>query len=117
MGDPIERDPQMVREDLDTGLTRSWVAEGINGVVASESDDGWTVDQDATEARRQQIRDARKARGVPFKEWWSQEREKIQAREGMHEAVINMWKSSMSLSPEYAAQLRGFWNLPEDFEF
>ncbi len=35
----------------------------------------------------------------------------------MADAVVDMWRSSMSLSPKYAAQLRSFWKLPEDFEF
>ncbi|MBT4521216.1 MAG: hypothetical protein HOC23_14540 [Halieaceae bacterium] len=118
MGDPVERDPEMVRQDLDTGLTRNWVAEGINGVIAhKDNNNEWTVDDAATSDRRQAILDARKARGVPFKEWWLQESKKVLAKEDMHEAVTDMWRSSMSLSPHYAAELRSFWNLPDDFEF
>ncbi|MCH7954012.1 MAG: hypothetical protein IIC25_08985 [Chloroflexi bacterium] len=63
------------------------------------------------------MRQARKDRSVPFKEWWAQEREKVQAKEHMDPAVLVMWRSSMELSPEYGAELRAFWNLPEDFTF
>jgi hypothetical protein len=35
----------------------------------------------------------------------------------MDEAVIEMWRTSMELSPDYARELREFWKLPEDFTF
>ncbi len=118
MGDPIERDPAMVQDDLDKGLTRPWVAENINGVIAIKGADGqWTVDLAATKKKRQAICAARKARGVPFKDWWQQERKQVQAGANMDDAVKTMWRSSMKLSPNYAAELRAFWNLPADFEF
>ncbi len=34
MGDPIDRDPKAVEDDLNKGWTRPWVAEDIHGVVA-----------------------------------------------------------------------------------
>jgi N-methylhydantoinase B/oxoprolinase/acetone carboxylase alpha subunit len=118
MGDPIERDVELVRDDLDKGLTRPWVAAMIHGVVATQGADGnWVVGAEATAAKRQAIRAARKARGVPFRDWWEQERRKVQGGEGMAEAVKNMWNSSMELSPGYAARLRRFWQLPDDFVF
>ena len=54
---------------------------------------------------------------MPFKQWWSQERQKVAARENMDPAVLTMWRTSMELSPDYAAELRAFWDLPVDFEF
>jgi hypothetical protein len=75
------------------------------------------VDIAATEKRRTAIREERVKRAVPFREWWTQEREKVAASENMDPAVIDMWRSSMKLSPDYGAELRAFWNLPEDFEF
>ena len=35
----------------------------------------------------------------------------------MDPAVLEMWRSSMELSPEYGDELRRFWKLPEDFVF
>jgi acetone carboxylase alpha subunit len=119
LGDPIERDPELVRADLDNGWTREWVAEGVHGVVARR--DGasgtWAVDDAATARRRAEIREARTRRGVPFREWWRAERRKILAKEGMADAVAGMWRTSMALSPDYARELRAFWKLPEDFDF
>jgi N-methylhydantoinase B/oxoprolinase/acetone carboxylase alpha subunit len=119
IGDPIERDPELVRLDLESGFTRDWVAEGVHGVVARRNvgSDEWSVDQAATESKRKEIREARKQRGVPFRDWWQQEREKIQAGDNMSEAVLQMWRTSMELSPGYGQELREFWKLPEDFTF
>jgi N-methylhydantoinase B/oxoprolinase/acetone carboxylase alpha subunit len=118
MGDPIERNPETVREELEQGWTRPRIAADVYGVVASPTRDGeWTVDAAATEKKRAQIREARKQRGEPFKDWWEQERQKVAAGEGMAEAVKGMWRSSMELSPDYGAELKAFWRLPDDFTF
>lgn len=118
MGDPIERDPALVKDDLDKGLTRPWVAENIHGIVARKDARGeWTIDVRETEKKRQGILEARKRRGVPFRDWWQQERGRVAAGENMDEAVKRMWRSSMKLSPGYAAELRAFWSLPANFEF
>jgi N-methylhydantoinase B/oxoprolinase/acetone carboxylase alpha subunit len=61
MGDPLERDPDLVRNDLEQGWTRPRVAEEIYGVVAKFDDKSgeWTVDQAATEKKREEMRSAR----------------------------------------------------------
>jgi acetone carboxylase alpha subunit len=118
MGDPIERDPKAVEDDLDKGWVRARVAEQIHGVVARPNgSSAMSVDEAATEKRRAEIREERKRRAVPFKQWWSQEKQKVAARENMDPAVLTMWRTSMELSPDYGAELRAFWDLPEDFEF
>ncbi len=118
MGDPIERSPESIREDLEKGWTRPWVAERIHGVVVAQEPGGqWSVDLPATEERRRELREERKRRAVPFREWWEAERRKVADRENMDPAVLQMWRSSMELSPDYAAELRAFWKLPADFEF
>lgn len=118
MGDPIERDPALVKEDLDKGLTRPWVAENVHGVIACKDARGaWTIDIDATERKRQEIRAARRRRGTPFRDWWQRECAEVAAGANMNDAVKSMWRSSMQLAPGYAAELRAFWGLPADFEF
>jgi hypothetical protein len=131
LGDPIERDPETVREELDQGWTRPRIAADVYGVIAtngtkSSSADSsvgrgpspdWAVDTAGTAKKRDEIRAARQRRGVPFKAWWKQERQKVQSGEGMAAAVKNMWRTSMELSPTYAAELRAFWQLPEDFTY
>jgi acetone carboxylase alpha subunit len=109
----------MVRADLDSGWTREWVAAGVYGVVARR--DGasgeWMIDEAATARKRAEIRRARQQRGVPFRDWWQEERKKVLAKESMASAVLTMWRTSMALSPEYGREIRAFWNLPEDFTF
>ncbi|MFQ5666617.1 MAG: hydantoinase B/oxoprolinase family protein [Candidatus Binatia bacterium] len=118
-GDPIERDPGRVQADLDAGWTRDWVAASVYGVVAhrDEHTKVWVIDEDATERQRAAIRQARKARGIPFREWWKHERAQILAKDHMASAVLDMWRSSMGLSPDYGDEVRAFWHLPADFTF
>ncbi|MCH8008658.1 MAG: hydantoinase B/oxoprolinase family protein, partial [Chloroflexi bacterium] len=119
LGDPLERDPTEVALDLTKGWTRERIASDVHGVVVSydEAAKEYKADEAATEKKRDEMRQARKDRSIPFKEWWAQEREKVQAKENMDSAVLDMWRSSMELSPEYGAELRAFWKLPEDFTF
>ncbi len=118
MGDPIDRAPRAVEDDLNKGWVRPRVAEEIHGVVAKKNGStSWTVDENATLKRRDAMRAERKRRAIPFKEWWAQEKEKVAAQENMDPAVLAMWRGSMELSPDYGAELRAFWQLPDDFEF
>lgn len=118
LGDPIGRSVADVVADLDRGWTRPRIALEVHGVVASQDDDGrWHGDDAATAVRRAAIREQRKGRAVPFSEWWREERGRVQAKEAMDPAVLQMWRSSMALSPDYGDELRAFWHLPADFEF
>ncbi|MCS5636210.1 MAG: hydantoinase B/oxoprolinase family protein, partial [Myxococcota bacterium] len=117
MGDPILRDPASVVRDLNEGWTTDRVASDIHGVVVNKPNGSFVADAEATAAQRDSIREARKARALPFKDWWAAEREKIAAQENMDPAILRMWASSMEFSPEYASELRAFWALPKDFTF
>ena len=117
MGDPINRDSASVERDLNEGWTTSRVATDIHGVVTDKPNGAFVVDAAATDAKRAEIREERKARAIPFKDWWLQEREKVQAEENMDPAILTMWSTCMELSPKYGEELRAFWALPEDFTF
>jgi N-methylhydantoinase B/acetone carboxylase alpha subunit len=119
LGDPIERDPALVLQDLEAGWARPRIAADVHGVVAhfDEESRRWALDAGATAGKREKIRETRKERGIPFRDWWKGERKKILARENMAEAVLGMWRTSMQLSPGYAEELRAFWKLPDDFTF
>jgi N-methylhydantoinase B/oxoprolinase/acetone carboxylase alpha subunit len=119
LGDPIERNPESVQRDLDDGWARERIASDVHGVVAhfDAKAKRWLVDSAATGKKRDEIREKRKQRGIPFRAWWKQEREKILARENMADAVLAMWRSSMGLSSDYANEIRAFWKLPDDFTF
>lgn len=118
MGDPLDRAPEAVREDLERGWTRPRTALEIHGVVLREQEGGEpAVDDEATRKVRAEAREGRKLRARPFREWWTDERERVRTRENMDPAVLEMWRTSMKLSPGYGEELRAFWQLPEDFEF
>lgn len=63
-GDVLDRDPKRVLEDLQGDLITSVVAVDVYGVVVDEGTGD--VDVDATERRRQEIRDERLREGKPF---------------------------------------------------
>jgi acetone carboxylase alpha subunit len=117
-GDPIERDPALVKEDLDNAHSFPFTAENINGVVATynEEAEGWDVDEPATAARRDDMRQKRLARGRTFKEWYLAERKRVLARE-LDPLLMEMLNDGFRLSPGYAEEYRRYWVLDDDFVF
>jgi N-methylhydantoinase B len=62
-GDPIDREPQHVADDVGAGrVTAAWGAKAYGVVLASDG----SVDESATTARRDEIRRARLAEGTPW---------------------------------------------------
>lgn len=117
-GDPLERDPALVKADLDIDCTTVDTARDIWGVVATFDKKAreWVIDDAGTTKRRAEILAARKKDGVPFKDWWKKSRERV-VRKDMIEPVRRMFSESMGLSPAYAREVREFWALPEDFNY
>ena len=114
-GDPLERDPAMVANDLENGHILPRFAERIYGVVVRETDTGYQVDSKATSERRQALRKARLARAMPTREWMKQERERILKKDASTQ-VQQMFASSFKLSPRFLAEFKAFWDLPESWE-
>lgn len=98
VGDPLLRPVEAVEQDVEDGHLLPEFAERAYAVS----------DRDA--ARRKRLEKA-----VPTGEWWKAEREKVLAGE-FTLPVLTMYAESMRLSPAWAAEFRGFWDLPEDFE-
>ncbi len=99
LGDPLLRPVEEVRRDVQEGHLLARFAESVYGIS----------DRDAFRARRLQ-------RAIPTSQWVAAERERIIAQE-LAEPVRVAYAESMRLSPRWAAEYRGFWDLPEDFEF
>lgn len=55
-------------------------------------------------------------RGRPAREWWLEERERVLTG-GLIDPVKASYAESMKFSANFAAEYRGFWDLPEDFAF
>lgn len=114
-GDPLDREPQSVVDDLNGGYLLERFADRVYGVIARKGADGvFAVDDDATVAKRKAIRKARIADSVPTREWMKGEREKILAKDaGTH--VRQMFAASFKLGPRFEKEFRSFWNLPESW--
>lgn len=117
-GDPAERNPELVRSDLNNGLLSKEIAKRIYGVEAyyDEKEKTWRIDSKATQGLRREIKKARLKRGIPVKEWWKKEREKV-AKRKIASLVRETYRESMELSEKFAKEFREFWQLPENFVF
>jgi len=118
LGDPLDRDPAMVKADLEEGLSCEDIARRIYGVAVryDERAKEWTVDEEETERLRRERRRERLARAVPVRQWWLKARERV-ARKDLDPLLCEMYHSSMKMSPSFARAFREFWALPEDFSF
>jgi N-methylhydantoinase B len=113
LGDPLLRRREAVAEDVRDGHLLPRFADSVYGVVVGEDGE---PDAEATRRRREELRRGRLERAVPARQWWEAQRERILAGEISHPLRV-MYAESMKLSPRWAAEYRGFWDLPEDFEF
>jgi N-methylhydantoinase B/acetone carboxylase alpha subunit len=125
LGDPLLRAPAAVAVDVREEHLLPRFAFDVYGVVVDEAavtdavaapDPLATLDLEATETRRREMHSQRLARAVPTREWIAAERERIIAGE-LIQPLLDMYAESMKLSPRWAAEYRGFWDLDEGFEF
>jgi N-methylhydantoinase B/acetone carboxylase alpha subunit len=114
-GDPIERDPGRIEDDINGEYLMPRYAESIYGAVVEKQNGRCRVDRKKTQEKRQAIREKRKKDSVSVTEWMESERKKIQNREFI-KPVREMYRSSMATSQSWAREYRDFWNLPDDFE-
>jgi N-methylhydantoinase B/acetone carboxylase alpha subunit len=99
LGDPLLRPDAAIRRDVADGhLQEKWADLGYA-----------RGDRDAVRRRRLE-------RARPAREWWAQQRDRVTAQD-LIEPVKVMYAESMRLEPGWAAEFRGFWDLPEDFDF
>lgn len=115
-GDPLERDPEALRADVEKHVYLEETVQRVFGVVLRGSNGGVEVDAAGTRAAREEIRRKRAERAVPFEEFARRERERVASGQ-LAEPVVRMYRESMSASPGWAAEFRAFWDLPEDFDF
>jgi N-methylhydantoinase B/acetone carboxylase alpha subunit len=117
-GDPLERDLESVKKDLNDALYTKNYVFNIYGVVADydETTNKWSIDDEATKKRREEIKKERLEKSVPFEEYWQQERKTILDGKIIN-VVRSLYSESIELSRKYwAKEFKQFWNLPEDFK-
>lgn len=117
LGDPIERDPGLIEDDLNGNFVLPRYAESVYGAKIEQDAAGvWRVDTAATGARREEVRAERAARAVPAAEFLREERARI--LDGDLDPVVRlMYNESMDLSERWGDWFREFWDLPPDFRF
>ena len=114
-GDPLDREPQAVADDINGGYVLERLAGDVYGVVVRKGADGLVVvDEAATKAARADIRKARIAKSVPTREWMKGEREKILVKDAGTQ-VQQMFAASFKLGPKFEREFRAFWDLPESW--
>src|SRR3954454_503561 len=99
LGDPLLRPVEAVERDVEEGHLLPRFAESAYGLA----------DRDA--ARRQRLERAR-----PGRELWGEQRGRVVGQDAIDPIKI-MYAECMRLSERWAAEYRGFWDLPEDFEW
>ncbi len=115
-GDPIDRDPKAIAQDLNNGLLLPDYARKVYGAVLIQDDKGiWSVDPEKTASRRAEIRKERLRRAVPVKDWMRDERARIVTKHA-NAPVRHMYATSFSLSKKFYADFKKFWDLPVDWE-
>ncbi|MGD9762827.1 MAG: hydantoinase B/oxoprolinase family protein [Candidatus Binatia bacterium] len=117
-GDPIERDPEAVRRDLDNGIQSLALAAKVYRVEARYDADAkrHVVDEDATRQSRARCREERGRRAVPVREWMAQQRARL-LRHELGTEVKEMYNDVFGFSERWTAEYRAFWNLPDGFAF
>ncbi|WIV68021.1 hydantoinase B/oxoprolinase family protein [Natrialbaceae archaeon AArc-T1-2] len=127
LGDPLEREPEKVLEDIHDGYVLPRHAKDAYAVVVENVDDEaqhnsavqgeWELDEEATERLREQRMQERTEKAQPVSEWYDEERERIRDEEGLIDDVKKTYVSSMRMSKQFATFFRRFWDLPAEFEF
>jgi acetone carboxylase alpha subunit len=115
-GDPIDRDPKAIENDLNQTFLLPEYAQKVYGAVFTQDAKGvFTVDAAKTQARRAEIRKERLARALPTREWMKEERERILNKHAAVQ-VKHMFATSFALSEKFTQQFKDFWNLPADWQ-
>jgi acetone carboxylase alpha subunit len=127
LGDPMEREPEKVVEDIHDGYVLPRHAKDAYAVVVEKVDDEakhnsavqgeWELDEAATERLRQERMRERAENAQPVSEWCEEQRDRIRSGKDLIDDVKKTYESSMRMSEPFSEFFRDFWDLPEDFSF
>jgi acetone carboxylase alpha subunit len=112
-GEPLDRDPIRVADDVTKGWISSGVAETVYGVIVGAVVDGCEVDDQATAAQRLSIKARRGKRAVSVRDWWVDERKRVTETE-FPELTRAMYKDCLK-HETFRGEFLSFWQLPEDY--
>ena len=111
-GDPIERDPELVRRDLENKVTTLWTARNVYCVAVDP--DTLEIDREETERLRAARREERKRVGIPARQYKAREREQV-LRGDFAPPVARMYHAVLGASEAFQSAFRKFWDLPEEW--
>lgn len=115
-GDPIDREPKAIENDLNQKFLLPEYAQKVYGAVFTQDAKGvFAVDVAKTAARRAEMRKERLARALPTREWMKEERERI-INEHAAVQVQHMFATSFALSEKFTKEFKAFWSLPADWQ-
>lgn len=120
-GDPMERSPSMVVDDLNNGWVSERIALSCYGVVVSKVEaDGETIfvlDEQATSGEREKRKQTR-LRCQSVNEWWKGERERLMKKD-IIEPIMYTYNSSCDTAdgPVFKKYFTDFWRLDENYTF
>ena len=115
-GDPIDREPKAIENDLNQKFLLPEYAQKVYGAVFTQDAKGvYSIDEAATRARRAEIRKERLARALPTREWMKEERERIINKHASVQ-VQHMFATSFALSEKFTREFKTFWSLPADWQ-
>jgi acetone carboxylase alpha subunit len=127
LGDPLERDPEQVVEDIHDGYVLPRHASNAYAVVVEKVSDEtehnsavrgkWNVDEAATERLREERMEERAEKAQPVSEWYDEQRTRIRNEDELIDDVKKTYESSMRMSPKFAEFYRDFWDLSDAFTF
>lgn len=109
-GDPLERDPELAMTDIRQSWVDAEFTKNLYGVVAHRDADSWQLDEEATTARRDAIRQERIEKSVPAAEFWREER-KLHLNGGLIEPIEYMYSRLVCETFDIEAELNEFWRL------
>lgn len=111
-GDPLDRDPERVLADLESGIVSPDFARKAYGVVLRQQDGTQAVDVEATRRLRDARRRERLDKAVPVEDWWREARDRARNPE-VEDVILDMYRKSAMLSPKIPAEYREFWQIDE----
>ncbi|MFX1374377.1 MAG: hydantoinase B/oxoprolinase family protein [Promethearchaeota archaeon] len=116
-GDPLERTMELIKHDLHEEIYSKDLVYKVYGITANynEIDDEWIIDKEASQKRREELKNQRKEKSVSYEEFWKQERLKITDNK-LAEHIKAMYSESLRLSDKWGKEFLEFWKLPEDFK-
>ena len=114
-GDPLDREPQLVVDDLNQGVSTEYeFLSDMHGVVARQNGQGaWELDEEATIKKRMELRQQRLSQSQTVEEWWKIERQMIQKTD-FNEEVKEMYQQSLSFD-KFRDEFCSFWQVNNDY--